>query len=125
LEEGQVILRLHHAQMTIPSGAENVARGFYSEFLGLREVEKPEGLKANGGLWMQLGDLQIHFGIQDEVDRKASRVHLAFEVDDLLTLRRRLEERGFKISVGKPLPGYDRFETRDPFGNRIEFLEKK
>ena len=45
-----------HAQIMIPPGGEAEARRFYGELLGLTEIEKPEPLRARGGLWMQAGD---------------------------------------------------------------------
>ncbi len=43
-----MILKVHHAQITIPKNAENEARVFYCDFLGLREVPKPESLQGRG-----------------------------------------------------------------------------
>ena len=48
-----MITRLHHAQVTVPPGAEEEARRFYCGFLGLTEIEKPEALQPRGGLWLQ------------------------------------------------------------------------
>jgi len=118
------VLRLHHGQVSIPKGAEDQARDFYCTFLGLNEVDKPESLKGRGGFWLQLGDLQIHFGAEDGVDRKATRSHLAYEVSNLNEWRNKFHEKGIEILEGIPIPGYDRFEFRDPFGNRVEFLQR-
>ena len=30
---------------------------------------------------------------------------------------------GVDLIEGIPIPGYDRFEFRDPFGNRVEFIQ--
>lgn len=118
------IRALHHGQVSIPVGGENTVRDFYCHFLGLQEVEKPDVLKARGGLWIQLGDKQVHFGCEDGIDRRATRSHLAYLVTNLSTWRRRLEERKIEVLDGAPIPGYERFEFRDPFGNRVEFLER-
>ena len=32
---------------------------------------------------------------------------------------------GIEVVEGIPIPGYDRFEFRDPFGNRVEFMERR
>lgn len=37
-----MILGLHHAQITIPKGAEAEGKNFYCEILDLLEKEKPE-----------------------------------------------------------------------------------
>jgi catechol 2,3-dioxygenase-like lactoylglutathione lyase family enzyme len=117
------ITRLHHAHLTIPPGQEDAARAFYCAVLGLREIDKPGSLKDRGGLWLQIADIQVHLGIQAGIDRSALRSHLAFEVDDLAYWRTGLQEAGLRVEESIPIPGYDRFETRDPFGNRLEFIK--
>jgi catechol 2,3-dioxygenase-like lactoylglutathione lyase family enzyme len=122
--EASMIVRLHHAQITIPRGAENECRRFYCDLLGLREVEKPQSLKGRGGFWLEIGDVQVHVGAEEGVERAATKAHLAYEVNDLKSWRAKLEERGIEILIGIPIPGYERFEFRDPFGNRVEFLQR-
>jgi len=117
------IIRLNHAQITIPPGAESEARQFYCDLLGLPELEKPDSLKPRGGFWLQLGDQQIHVGVEDGVDRHATKAHLAYEVSDLKFWRALLTEHGFMPEDGIPIPGYSRVECRDPFGNRLEFIQ--
>lgn len=119
-----MILALHHAQITVPRNAETAAREFFLNQLGLREVAKPANLLARGGFWIQLGALQIHVGIEDDVDRRKTKAHLGFEVDDLAVMRSLIERLGLEISEGEPIPGVERFEFRDPFGNRMEFLQR-
>ena len=117
------IQRLHHAQITIPRGAEAEARIFYCTLLGLCEVEKPQSLVGRGGFWLTVGDQQVHVGVEDDVDRHRTKAHLAYEVDDVGAWRARFAERGVMVAEQPPLPGYERFEIRDPFGNRIEFIQ--
>jgi catechol 2,3-dioxygenase-like lactoylglutathione lyase family enzyme len=119
-----LLLRVNHVQITIPPGAENDARKFYCDILGLREVLKPELLQARGGFWLEIGELQIHVGIESGVERNKSKAHLAYEVNDLENWRNRLQGNGAKILESIPIPNYNRFEFRDPFGNRVEFLQK-
>jgi catechol 2,3-dioxygenase-like lactoylglutathione lyase family enzyme len=118
------ILRLHHAQITIPLGAEEQARQFYCGLLGLPEIEKPDSLIARGGFWLQVGQQQVHVGTEDGVDRQASKAHLAYQVDDVRAWQHLLEEHGFAILDGIPIPGFNRIEIRDPFGNRLEFIQQ-
>lgn len=118
-----MILGVHHAQITIPSGEEEKAREFYCEFLGFSEVEKPESLKGRGGFWMQLPNLQVHVGTEDGFDRTKEKAHVAYAVDDLEKVRELLKNRGIEPLDGVAIPGYDRFECRDPFGNRMEFIQ--
>lgn len=117
------ISRLNHAQITIPKGAEVQARAFYCGLLGLREIEKPDSLKGRGGFWVEIGDMQIHLGIEDGIDRQATKAHLAYQVDDVGHWRRLMQTQGFEIGDSVPIPGFERFEMRDPFGNRIEFIQ--
>ena len=118
-----LLLKVHHAQITIPTGAEMQAREFYCEFLGLTEVPKPESLQGRGGFWLEIGGFQIHVGTEADFDRTKTKAHIAYLVEDLNALRTKLESRGIKILEGVPIPNYSRFEFRDPFGNRVEFLE--
>ncbi len=118
------ITRLHHAQLTIPRGDESRARAFYCGVLGLCEVAKPTSLADRGGFWLQVGDAQVHVGTEDGVDRTKTKAHIAYEVDDLESWRAKLVTAGVTLLAGEPVPGYARFEFRDPFGNRVEFLQR-
>ena len=117
-----MIKKLHHAQITVPKGAEDDAREFYCEILKLPEVEKPEVLLGRGGLWLQVGDRQVHIGTEEGVDRHATKAHLAYEVTDISSWKSLLIEAGVEIEESVAIPGIDRFEFRDPFGNRVEIL---
>lgn len=119
-----MLLKVQHAQITIPVGEEEKAREFYCEFLGLREISKPDSLKGRGGFWMELGDFQIHVGTEKDFDRRLTKAHLAYEVENLESWRDKLKARKIEILDGVKIPGCERFEFRDPFGNRVEFLEK-
>lgn len=118
-----MISRLHHVQITIPPGAEDEARKFYCDFLGLKEIPKPEALTGRGGFWLELGETQVHVGVEDAAGRERSKAHVAYLVEDLHFWRAKFETNGIKILDGVPIPGYERFEFRDPFGNRVEFLQ--
>jgi catechol 2,3-dioxygenase-like lactoylglutathione lyase family enzyme len=120
-----MIRRLHHAQITIPSDATDQARAFYCDLLGLHEIPKPESLRDRGGFWLELADQELHVSLEDGVDHNATKAHLAYQVDDLEFWRSRLNHAGFAILEGVPIPGFERFETRDPFGNRLELIQAK
>lgn len=116
---------VHHVQLTIPSGEEEKAKKFYIDLCGFNEIEKPENLIKNGGFWLNIGDIQIHIGLQNNINRFDLKAHIAFECHNLLELRKSFESNGYECVVGnEAIPGYIRFTTRDPFGNRLEFLEK-
>jgi hypothetical protein len=86
------------------------------------EIPKPESLAHRGGFWMRVGTLDVHVGTEDDVDRSSTKAHLAYAVDNLNYWRERLTMAGVEILAGLPIPGFDRFEFRDPFGNRVELI---
>jgi catechol 2,3-dioxygenase-like lactoylglutathione lyase family enzyme len=111
-------MRLDHVQIAGPPGCEAVARAFYGGALGLEEIEKPEPLRARGGVWFRLGGGQeLHVGV-DDAFAPARKAHPAFAVDDLDALAARLAD----VTWDDALPGVRRFYASDPFGNRLEFL---
>ncbi|WP_088101991.1 VOC family protein [Halalkalibacter urbisdiaboli] len=119
-----MIIGLHHAQITIPKGAEDEGKNFYCNILGLAEIEKPESLKGRGGFWLQVGDKEVHVGTEEGFDRLTTKAHLAYEVEDVSYWRRILEQNGIKIFDSVPIPNFERFEFRDPFGNRVEIIKE-
>ena len=118
-----MIRSVHHVQITIPKGSEDAARAFYCGLLGLSEIAKPDSLAGRGGFWLEVGDRQVHVGTEDGVERDRSKAHVAYLVDDLEYWSATLANADIEIIDGIPIPGYSRFEFRDPFGNRVEFLQ--
>ncbi|MCM2532286.1 VOC family protein [Neobacillus pocheonensis] len=119
-----MILGLHHAQITIPKGAEEQGKEFYCKILGLLEIEKPDSLKGRGGFWLEVGDRQVHVGTEDDFDRLKTKAHIAYQVDNISYWRKVLEQNNIKILDGVPIPNFERFEFRDPFGNRVEMIQE-
>ncbi|MEZ0326420.1 MAG: VOC family protein, partial [Fimbriimonas sp.] len=117
-----MVERIHHVQISIPSGAEDQARLFYCGILGLKEFEKPDSLAGRGGFWLRIGDQELHIGTEDDVERQKTKAHVAYQVEDLRQARSRILEAGCQVLESVPIPGYARFEFRDPFGNRIECI---
>jgi hypothetical protein len=39
-------------------------------------------------------------------------------------VRARIEALGLEVHEGEPVQGLARFECRDPFGNRLEFVQR-
>ena len=117
------ILGIDHIQITIPVGAEDQARAFYCAMLGLVEIPKPTSLNGRGGFWLECGGLQVHVGTEPEWDRRQTKAHVAYRVTDLDVWRTQLTDAGYSIEESVPISGFDRLETRDPFGNRLEFIE--
>lgn len=119
-----MILGLHHAQITIPNGAEKEAKQFYCNVLGLEEIEKPKSLKGRGGFWLKVGNREVHVGTEDGFDRLTTKAHLAYLVNDISYWKSVLEQNDIQVIEGIPIPGYDRFEFRDPFGNQVEMIQE-
>lgn len=118
-----MILGVDHAQITVPKDQEAQARLFYCEFFGLKEIDKPDNRKKNGGFWLQVGTLQIHVGLEDGVDRSQTKSHVAYQVSDLDEWREKLKNRGITVTESLPFPMARAFEFRDPFGNRVELIQ--
>jgi catechol 2,3-dioxygenase-like lactoylglutathione lyase family enzyme len=116
------ILGVDHVQITVAKSDVDAARQFYCGLLALPEIEKPDALKPRGGFWLAVGDRQVHVGVEDGVDRAATKAHVAYRVNDVAAWRAKLAAAGFEIFESVAIPGHDRFEFRDPFGNRVELI---
>ncbi len=116
------IARLDHIQIAAPEGCEPAARDFYGTLLGMREIEKPEALRARGGCWFECGAQQLHIGVEHDF-RPAKKAHPAFVATNLDELRHALLARGIKVTDDTSLPEIRRFHAEDPWGNRLEFHE--
>ena len=66
----------------------------------------------------------MHVGTEDGIERIRTKAHLAYQVSDVVAWQKRLQESGIQVLDAVPLPGFARFEIRDPFGNRIEFIQE-
>ena len=117
------ILGIDHVQLAMPHGGEEAARRFYAGVLGMREIERPAHLAVGGGCWFEGGAAHVHLGVE-EGHRPSRKAHPALLVSNLAALAQRLEMAGMPFTAGKPLAGYWRGDTTDPFGNRIELMER-
>ena len=116
------LLGLHHVQLAMPPGEEEDAVKFYGAILGLTQVDKPPELAPRGGVWFRTEGLEVHLGIEEPFT-PARKAHPAFLVQDLETLRERIELGGYRVTDDVPLEGFHRCHVRDPFGNRLELVE--
>ena len=117
------IVGIDHVQLAMPAGREEEAQAFYSSLLGLPEVPKPEDLAKRGGVWFESSEVKVHLGVDREF-RPATKAHPAFLVRDLRLLVERLRTAGVAVVDDEPLPGCDRVYVTDPFGNRLELMER-
>lgn len=118
------IRALDHVQIAIPVGGEAEARVFYGDELELAEVTKPDALADRGGLWFTVGPIGLHLGV-DRDFRPARKAHPALVVDDLAAIEARLRAAGRIVEDAIPLPGWTRLYVLDPFGNRVELMQRR
>ncbi len=116
------VLGLEHVQISVTPRGEEQARAFYGGLLEMPEIEKPPSLAGRGGVWFGCGSQQLHCGVEDPI--AASRRHPGLLVSDLSGLATRLSASGFPIYSEPEIPGYRRLFTEDPFGNRLELMER-
>lgn len=112
---------LHHVQLAIRPHGEDRARAFYVDVLGMTEVEKPPELAKRGGLWLRTDALELHLGV-DPGHVPSQKAHPGILVGDLDALAVRLRAAGHPVEWDADFIGYRRCYTRDPFGNRLEFM---
>lgn len=114
---------LHHVQLTIPAGGEPTAREFWGGVLGMTELRKPPVLAARGGCWFRSGRLEIHLGVQEPF-APATKGHPGMLVASLDEVVAALTAAGHDVRPDEAFPGFRRCYASDPFGNRLEFLER-
>ncbi|MFV0444118.1 MAG: VOC family protein [Planctomycetaceae bacterium] len=109
------------------------SRRFYVDVLGMQPAPRPAFNFP--GLWFQAGDTYVHLigehpesgpaevFIPDECKISRTR-HFAFEVDDVLAARDRLEELGYPLTDGpKQRPdGPTQIYVFDPDRNLVELF---
>lgn len=117
------VVGIDHVQLAMPAGEEARAREFYGHLLGFAEVTKPPQLVERGGCWFENGEVRIHLGVEPEF-HPAKKAHPALLVAGLKDLVGQLRAAGYSVEGDEPLPGVDRIYASDPFGNRIELIER-
>jgi catechol 2,3-dioxygenase-like lactoylglutathione lyase family enzyme len=110
-----------HVQLAMPKGAEDAARLFYRDLLGLIEIPKPPELAKRGGVWFQSGPVQIHLGVEADF-HPAQKAHPALRCRDYPALTAKLRARGVPVHEDSSVPGVTRCHISDCFGNRIELI---
>jgi catechol 2,3-dioxygenase-like lactoylglutathione lyase family enzyme len=115
-------MRLSHVNVTMPAGAEDIARHFYHDLLGLPEIPKPEAIRGRGGVWFEAGGLDLHISVEPVRPGPDSYRHFGLSCDDVDAIRDRLTAANILTDPGRPAP-WKRFFVHDPFGNRIEIHE--
>lgn len=109
---------INHVTVNITDVAR--AKAFYHGVLGLEEVERPKSFDFPG-MWFRAGTVLIHLVGRKERDPETT-AHFCLWVEDVRGAAKELEAKGYDVSWDKrKIEGVDRFFTRDPDGNRVEF----
>jgi catechol 2,3-dioxygenase-like lactoylglutathione lyase family enzyme len=113
------VVGLDHVNVTTPEELEADVLSFYEDRLGLEPLPKPAGTRSRGG-WFRAGAAEIHVSIDEHNPSKSS--HFGLVVTDFEAVIRALREAGQHLEQARPIPGRERFFTRDPAGNLIELI---
>ena len=76
---------------------------------------------ARGRLWVRSSAVELHLGVETDF-RPARKAHPAIRVADIDALGSRLTAAGYPVTWDELIAGTRRFFTRDPLGNRREFI---
>ena len=117
------LVSMDHVQIAAPPGCDEAARRFYGGVLGLEEIPLPPVLRGRASCWFQCGSQEIHIGIEEDF-RPARKAHPAFVVTDIAALMQSLQARGLETLEDFSLTDRRRFFVFDPWGNRLEFLQR-
>jgi catechol 2,3-dioxygenase-like lactoylglutathione lyase family enzyme len=111
--------RIDHVAIDITDVARSKA--FYGGVLGLKEIPRPTSFTF-GGAWYEIGPEVLHLVSRPESIPPAPH-HFCLWVDDVRAAARVIEAAGYPVAwdTRYKIPGIDRFFTRDPDGNRVEF----
>ncbi|MDN5288595.1 MAG: glyoxalase [Mucilaginibacter sp.] len=112
--------RADHIHICVPPNRLEEARLFYTNIIGLQPIERPD-VFSSAGYWFKVADIELHIGVEEQ--HPSSIRHTAFEVTDVVTARRHLENNHVEIVEEPLIPGRERFAFIDPFGNRMELLQ--
>jgi catechol 2,3-dioxygenase-like lactoylglutathione lyase family enzyme len=114
---------IDHVQIAVSLAKEAECLAFYRDVFGFPEISKPVHLHGRGGAWFQIGDLQLHVGVDPEPS-PGSRRHVCFLVADLAAARGEVVAHGVRIEEESMAAGLSRFFIRDPAGNRLEIGQR-
>jgi len=117
------ITGLDHVQIEAPTGHAAQARDFYGTFLGLPELQRPEGIRSSEGLWFALPDgRQLHTGTTDPFHPR-DKGHPCLRCSDLDAFLAHAAAHGHPTETDTRCHPVRRAFLHDPFGNRLEIVE--
>ncbi len=114
-------IRADHIHICVPAERLEEAKQFYTGIIGLQQIERPDHIFSNAGYWFNIGDIQLHIGVEPALGRSIR--HTAMQVADVAAARELLEKNHIEITEEPIIPGRTRFAFIDPFGNRMELLQ--
>lgn len=125
------VMGIHHHAVRIDKGAHPLDdfRTFYSNVLGLEADAGRPNVPQVPGLWINVGDAQIHLMGGDfpsflakKPDEDPVDVHVALAVENVADAKAELERLGvhYWSLVGVAGPETEQLFIRDPAGNMIE-----
>ena len=117
-----MITGLDHIQISIPAGRVSDALAFYVGVLGFTRVPKPAELSQTGA-WLAAPGVNIHLGERANFTTDGD-AHPAFAVSNLSDLLKKIEVANGRTRHDDGPTGYARASAWDPFGNRLEFMER-
>lgn len=113
---------VHHVSLNVSDLEQTVE--FYTEFLGLERLDRPDDAISVPGVWLGCNDgRQIHLLLNDVPEGRGQ--HFAFEVGSVPDAVRELGEKGVRLSAPSTMEGIcmQAFCT-DPSGNLVEFNQR-
>ncbi len=117
------IIGIDHVQLAMPAGQESAAAAFYVDLLGFTQVTKPPALAARGGCWFETPDGQGASG-------RRVRLPPGPQGPSGAAGRRPggpgrpSAAAGIEVREENGLDGHLQRYVDDPFGNRIELLQR-
>lgn len=118
------IIAVSHVNVTVPAALEEAAKSFYREVLGLPQIPKPLGTRQDMGAWYQLGGMQLHLSVEDDVQNEVSDAHVCYQVADIASANLQFRNAGVDVIPDpRPVAGQSRFFVRDPGGNLLEITQ--
>ncbi|MDO9452541.1 MAG: VOC family protein [Stagnimonas sp.] len=118
-----MIQGLDHLQLSIPVGRLDEALAFYVDVMRFTRVPKPPELAADGGAWLRQGGIELHLG-EEQPFSTDGRAHPSFTVSDMDAVLEPVIAKGLPHRFDQGPNGYKRASVFDPFGNRIELMQK-
>ncbi len=117
-----MILGFDHVQICIPKGRLEEALAFYVGLLGFSRVPKPASLDPTGA-WLVAAGFNLHLSEEPDFTTNGE-AHPALRVVDVDELINAAQAQGLTHRYHSGPDGFRRASIFDPFGNRIELMQR-